>query len=67
MDALDEACAVHDCCLFGPWDVCTKYSACNAALCKAANAVNCDAEHPNDEAQAYQCNKMKQTINLVFC
>ena len=70
IDSLDAACAIHDCCLAGPKDVwkelCGK-TPCNSSLCKAAAAVNCETDHPDNVELRWSCEQMKARINRFIC
>ena len=69
-DALDAACAVHDCCLYGKMEVLKEYcgkSPCNTAFCATVGAINCDAIYPTDTVKAYRCNEMKRKALIALC
>ena len=69
-DALDRACAIHDCCLDKLADVVLDYclgKRCNKTFCTSIKAVNCDQIDINDPLAAYECNRMKKTAQTAFC
>lgn len=69
IDALDAACQVHDCCLFGAWQILKEcfVPLCNPAFCAAMAAMSCGTLYGSDPGKLYDCQYIKWKAMSVFC
>ena len=68
IDALDAACAAHDCCLFSWREALSECftPACNPVLCSAMAAISCGTLY-SDPQKIYECQYMKWKATALFC